>query len=422
MQIFATKPEKPTNSFKFILPMWLCSRIIIVIAMVIIAPAISSSHRVTTWGWDTFTRWDGEWYQLIATSGYEYANDGRTHSVPFFPLYPLICRVVMAFGLPFPIAGTLVNNLAFLGTLFVVFGWVQEKYGLNIAKWTVAVMVWCPLSLYATVTYTEGLFLLLSTLSLRAFDKGNYIWAGFWGALTTATRLTGIVLIPSFLLLAWKERRPIVAYITAAITSMGLLLYMTYSAIHFGEPLVFLKAQAAFGHRSAAGFPWQRWLEHVMRGLVGSKSLNNLSVSNLLHTVQFASICTVGFLIKRNYYRINKTVVSLVGFILLVWLWLLWGDSFVKIYMVFGGAYLLWYFRVQLGSVVLTYGIFALLLVLFSGSDVACDRYAFAIVSFAQAAGMFLSKYSRWAIPVLAYSAIVLITFAIRFSRNIWVA
>ena len=159
-----------------------------------------------------------------------------------------------------------------------------------------------------------------------------------------------------------------------------------------------------------------------MRGLVGSKSLNNLSVSNLLHTVQFASICTVGFLIKQNYYRINKTVVSLLGFILLVWLWLLWGDGFVKIYMVFGGAYLLWYFRVQLGSVVLTYGIFALLLVLFSGSDVACDRYAFAIVSFAQAAGMFLSKYSRWAIPVLAYSAIVLVTFAIRFSRNIWVA
>lgn len=67
-------------------------------------------------------------------------------------------------------------------------------------------------------------------------------------------------------------------------------------------------------------------------------------------------------------------------------------------------------------------GIFALLLVLFSGSDVSCDRYAFTIVSFAQAAGMFLSKYSRWAIPFLAYSAIVLITFAIRFSRNIWVA
>ncbi len=422
MQISATKSEKIPNYLKFILPMWLCSRIIIIIAMIIIAPAISHNHRVTTWGWDTFTRWDGEWYQSIATSGYEYVNDGRTHSVPFFPLYPLICRVVMAFGLPFPIAGILVNNLAFLVALFVIFRWVHEKHGLNIAKWTIAVMVWCPLSLYATVTYTEGLFILLSTLSIQAFDKGNYIWAAFWGVLTTATRLTGVVLIPSFLLLAWKERRPFVAYITAAVTSLGLLLYIAYSAINFGEPLVFLKVQAAFGHRSSMGFPWQRWLGHVLHGLVGSKSLNNLSLSNLLHTAQFILICTFGFLIKRNYNRIHKTALNSLGFILLVWLWLLWSDSFVKIYMVFGGAYLLWYFRMQLPTIVLTYGIFALLLVLFSGSDVSCDRYAFAIVSVAIASGMFLSKHSRWAIGILAYSAIVLITFAIRFSRNIWVA
>lgn len=346
MHISATNPKpEQTTGYKFILTMWLCSRIIIAIAMVIIAPAISETHRVNTWGWDSFTRWDGEWYQLIATSGYEYANDGRTHSVAFFPLYPLICRVVMAFGLPFPIAGTLVNNLAFLLAIFVVFGWVRERHGSNVAKWTVAFMIWCPLSLYGTVTYTEGLFLLLSTLSIRAFDKGDYLWAALWGGLTTATRLTGVVLIPSFLLLAWKERRPLVAYITAVIASLGLLLYIAYCTINFGEPLVFLKVQAAFGHRSAAGFPWQRWVGHLIRGVVGSRNLDNLSLANLLHTIQFAAIWTGFFLMKRNYPRIHKTVLSWLGFILLLWLWLLWGDSFVKMYMVFGGAYLLWYFR-----------------------------------------------------------------------------
>ena len=53
----------------------------------------------------------------------------------------------MTFGLPFAIAGTLVNNLAFLGALLVIYDWMQERYEVEIARWTIAILVWCPLSL-----------------------------------------------------------------------------------------------------------------------------------------------------------------------------------------------------------------------------------------------------------------------------------
>jgi len=410
------------KSLIFVLSLWLGSRILIVIAMLLIAPAISSSHPVNAWGWEAFARWDGVWYQRIATSGYEYARDHQPHSVAFFPMFPLISKAVMALGLPFAIAGTLVNNLAFLGTLIVVYSWVVQRHGFEVARWTVAYLVWCPLSLYGTVTYTEGLFLLLSTLSLRSFDKGQHIWAAFWGALTTATRIPGVMLIPTFLFLAYKERRSAIAYITAVTTSIGFLLYSGYCTIQLGDPLAFLHTQAGFGHRSTVGFDWQHWGLNFLIGILGPINWESWSLKNPFHPIQFAVICTLSYLLWRYRSRLSRIAITWISFVLLVWLWLLWGDGFVKTYMVFGGGYLLWYFRHELRPVVVTYGVFALWLVLFSGSIVANERFAFGIVSLAIAMGMLLSRFQRWGLPTLVYFAIVLASFAIRFSRNIWVA
>ncbi|MBD2771096.1 hypothetical protein ICL16_02890 [Iningainema sp. BLCCT55] len=406
----------------FILGIWLCSRMLIITAMLLIAPAISSNYPKDTSVWLAFTRWDGLWYQQIATSGYDYANDGKPHTIPFFPVFPLVSRAVMAVGLPWTIAGMLVNNLAFLGALVVVYFWVVERHGVGVARWTVAAMVWCPLSLYGTVTYAEGMFLLLSTLSLRAFDKSQYIWAALWGALTTATRIPGVTLIPTFLLLARIERRSFVAYITGLIAGVGLLLYMAYCAIQFGDPLAFLHVQHAFGHRSSASIDWQHWGLTFVYGVIGPIYKDSWLPKNPFHPVQFALICVGGYLLWRYRSQLNQFAFSSIGFVLLVWLWLLWGDGFVKTYMVFGGGYLLWYFRNQLRPVVTIYGVFSLLVVLFSGSIVASDRFAFGIVSIAIAFGMLLSHLKLWRIPILIYFAIVLASFAIRFSRNIWVA
>ena len=410
------------NGLIFVLLVWLCSRMLIVTAMLLIAPAISSNHHVNTWGWEAFARWDGVWYQQIATFGYEYANDGQAHTVAFFPVFPLISKAVMALGLPFAIAGTLVNNLAFLGALIVVYRWVVEWHGIGVARWTVAALAWCPLSLYGTVTYTEGLFLLLSTLSLQAFDKGQYIWAGFWGALTTATRLNGVMLIPTFLFLAYKERRSAIAYITTAAASTGFLLYTGYCAIQFGDPLAFLHTQAGFGHRSSPGFDWRNWGLNFLHGVIGPINWDRRALKNPFYPVQFAVICAGGYLLWRYRYRINRIAMTWIGEVLLIWLWLLWGDGFVKTYMVVGGGYLLWHFRHKLRPVAVTYGVFSLLLVLFAGSIVASERFAFGIISLAIAMGMLLSNFPRWGLPTLVYFAIVLASFAIRFSRNIWVA
>ncbi len=106
----------------------------------------------------------------------------------FYPLFPLLMRGLTTLGMQVEVAGVLINSLAFLSALVLVYFWVEQRYDTRAAKWTTSVLAWCPFSLFCTVIYTEGLFLLLTASALRAFERGEYIWATVWGALTTATR------------------------------------------------------------------------------------------------------------------------------------------------------------------------------------------------------------------------------------------
>ncbi len=78
----------------------------------------------------------------------------------------LLIRGLMALGMRVEVAGVLINSLAFLGALLLVYFWVEERYDTGAAKRTSAVLAWCPFSLFCTVMYTEGLFLLLTAAAL----------------------------------------------------------------------------------------------------------------------------------------------------------------------------------------------------------------------------------------------------------------
>lgn len=402
--------------------MWLLSRLLIAAAMLLIAPLLPASGRgiVPTAGWGVFSAWDSVFYEKIATVGYEYATDGNEHSVAFFPLLPLFIRGVMSLGLPVEVAGTLVNNLAFLGALIVLYAWVQERHGINAARWATAVLAWCPLSLFGTVVYSEGLFLLFSTAALRAFDKKQYAWTALWGALATAARPTGMALIPAFLLVAWRERSFAFAYLASLATGIGLLLYSVYCQIQFGDFLAFLHAQQAW--RTSLGFDWQGWRKMLMQITLGTKDLHHDLIKHPLHPLLFLLIVGSSYLLWRFRKQLGSTKVGYGNAILGLFLWLLGGDPLTNVVMIFGGAYLLWYLRAQLSPVAVTYGFCALGLLLASGSTISLNRLAYGIVSLAIALGVLLARYPRWGYVVMGFFAILLTSFAIRFAQQQWVA
>jgi Gpi18-like mannosyltransferase len=361
----------------FVIAMWLISRIVIIIAMQVLAPlypGIPAEHPlpvplsftpgfVPKPSWDLFTHWDAAWYEQIVTQGYDYADDGEMHNIAFFPLFPILVRSVMALGIPFVIAGFLVNNLALLGAMILLYRWADERHGVNAARWATAVMAWCPFSLFGTVVYTEGLFLLLSTAALRAFEKQQYVRAGLWGALTTATRVTGVALIPTFLLVAWRERRPVTAYVAGLAVGLGLLAYMVYCAIHVGDPLAFVHVQKAWG--TASGVNWKGWLDTFLN----------------MFQLRFGAI-----------------------------------KEMTKVVMVFGGVYLFWHLRSQLSRVAVIYGFCSLAIIINSGAIMSVNRYVYGIAPASLAFGLLLSRYPRWGYAIMGFFGVVLVGFTVRFS------
>ena len=169
-------PERQNtrNGWVFVIAMWFLSRSVIAIGMQVIAPRLYQFQNSSSFvpgflpksGWELFSHWDGKWYTQIATLGYSYADDGEQHSVAFYPLFPLLIRGVMAIGMPAEVAGVLINSFAFLGALLLVYFWVEERYDTAGAKWTIAVLAWCPFSLFCTVMYTEGI--------VSAVDSGGF--------------------------------------------------------------------------------------------------------------------------------------------------------------------------------------------------------------------------------------------------------
>lgn len=360
----------------FVIAMWLLSRLVIIVAMQLLAP-VSHIPPVTHSGtlpldytpgfvpqssWNLFAHWDGAWYRKIATLGYDYAPDGKYHSIAFFPLFPLAIRAVMSLSLPSQIAGTLVNNLALLGALWLLYRWAEDRYSVSVARWATAVLAWCPFSLYGTVVYSEGLFLLVTTAALRSFDQGQYAKAALWGALATATRSTGVALIPAFVIAAWKEKRPTIAYIAGFAAIGGLLLFSLYCAIDFADPLAFVHVQQAW--------KWQHpnWLRVLIKAL-------KLDEENLLRVVTF-----------------------------------------------WGGGYLLWHLRTKLPPVAVAYGFCSLGIVLATGSLSSVSRYVYGIVSIALGLGWLFASHPRWGYLTLGLFAVMLVRFAILFAWWYWVA
>ena len=365
-------PQRPRSKSRdgliFVIAMWFLSRAVIAIGMQVIAPLlgpIQNSQRfvagfVPKSGWELFSHCDGNFYIQIATLDYSYVNDGQPHSVAFFPVFPLLIRGLMALGMRAEAAGVLINSSAFLAALVLVYFWVEERYDAGAAKWTIAVLAWCPFSLFCTVIYTEGLFLFLTASALRAFERGEYIWAAFWGALTTATRGPGVALIPTFLLTAWREKRPPLAYAAGFASAIGFFSFILYCAINLENPLAFIHVQKGWFQPS--------WLE-----------------------------------IFKDFFSFRLYAATKVG-------------------MVFGGCYLLWYLRKRLSITIICFGFCSLALLITSGVLQSVDRCAYAIVSLSIGLGLLLAARPRWGYVLMGLFGILLLRFSVKFASWVWVA
>jgi hypothetical protein len=275
---------------------------------------------------DGLIRHDSWWYVNIVEHGYTLGDvkTGQQGTVTFFPLYPLLVKLVAGVTGDVFIAGVLVSNAAFLIALFFLYGLVRGEYDDETAARAVLYMAAAPSTIFCAAMYTESLFIAMVCATFYFANRRMWELAAAAGALAAATRNTGVLMAavialeglsqqglrlrPARILgatpaetaafwaahlrgqlrLALASWRSLLA---ACYVPIGLVLYMVFLQITFGDALGFIHAQATWGRStSAAGIT--KIVSNVITNLnLGpspwSGQLNTLTVLNVAATLGF---------------------------------------------------------------------------------------------------------------------------------------
>jgi len=257
-----------------------------------------------------WANWDGAWYSEIATHGY---GARPPESTAFFPLYPLLVRSGSSIVGGPALWGTLISLLCTAFALYFVYRIAENLYEARVARASTLALAFFPTAFFLNAVYTEALFLALTAGSVWAARvRGNLLLAGLFGALATATRNLGVlILIP--LLFEWVRRRRTFGLRGLAglvLVPAGLVAYAVFLRQRFGDPLVFAHQQSAYWDReltgplTTLGRAWhaaQAGIEYVLDpqalflGAPAGPSLEASNTLNLAFLAFFLLVMLVGF-------------------------------------------------------------------------------------------------------------------------------
>ncbi|HZT78565.1 MAG TPA: glycosyltransferase family 39 protein [Vicinamibacterales bacterium] len=243
-------------------------------------PQTTMFGRPNAW-WDQFTRYDAGWYYQIARYGYWFvpggpsAGIGKPGKIAYFPLYPFLSGWVgRLFGSSAPaiyLGLILVSWLAFAAAMVALYHLARLDLDATRAERAVLLTAVFPFSFFFGMPYTESLFLLLTLLAFLAFRRQRWIAGGVAGALTTATRVNGVLMIPSLAWIAWRLAPPrdrVRAAAGVVLVGAGVAAYSTYVYHLSGNPFEWASSISRWNYhpgRAPWVAPWQL-LVHLATG------------------------------------------------------------------------------------------------------------------------------------------------------------
>ena len=216
-----------------------------------------------------FCSWDCSWYMSIINDGYSLTPSAHSAeglaNWAFFPLFPLISRCLKIIsGLDSLLCAQIVSNLSFILFMVVLFCYLSNFFGDEIARFTVVIMAFSPYSIYFSAPYTEALYAFLMVLVLYCARAEKWLLAGACAALLSATRNLGaFIVFPLFIIgvnqYGWKRLLRLSAgterfWLCIFLAPLGLFLYMLYLHQLMGDAMAFKNVQTAWGRIIANPF------------------------------------------------------------------------------------------------------------------------------------------------------------------------
>lgn len=231
-------------------------------------------------------------YVDISRQGYQRVpfdvNDRRSQAFAFFPLHPILLWLLGHVTEDVFIWGAALSNVFFFFALVLLYRLTLAfGYDDSVARRTIFYLAAFPASYFFSIPLTESLFVFLTVASFYAAKREHWWAAGVIGLFASATRLPGVLLLPSLLVLSWQMYRSVQVrkILWLLLVPFGLFAYMFYSWRLSGDPLAFKHAAEAWGrlpsiflvtplinyfiHPHAIVLPWNIQLLNAIAGLLG---------------------------------------------------------------------------------------------------------------------------------------------------------
>jgi len=216
-------------------------------------------------GWHAlFTAWerqDALWFLRIADTGYR-VDDG---SAAFFPLYPLLVRVVgTLLGGHWLLGAYVVSSLSLVAGLAVLHRLTLHELGSErLARRTVLYLAVFPTGLFLFAPYSEALFLALTVGCLYAARRQSWLAAAALGALASGTRSAGALLVLPLAVEAVLQLRSspgparLAGRLLAALSAgLGAAAYLLWWQVAHGDGGRPLEVQRTSWQREPS-WPWE---------------------------------------------------------------------------------------------------------------------------------------------------------------------
>jgi hypothetical protein len=228
-----------------VLMSWMISRALGIITLMVLG---ARSARFIP-DYSRLVMWDGNWYRIIATTGYGRAPlPDQWSTWPFFPLLPAISWLAHVVGSPYTAALLVCSNLAALVALAGVHR-LGRAYGERAANWAVWLTALFPGSITFVMAYPDSVYLAGAVWAFALVASNRPALAGVAAVVATAARPNGILLLLPLAVAALH------CPATRRIVRLGLVLgpslvfiggWCTWQWHAAGSPLAFVETKGAW--------------------------------------------------------------------------------------------------------------------------------------------------------------------------------
>jgi Gpi18-like mannosyltransferase len=205
--------------------------------------------------WQALTRWDGEWYLRIAQDGYQWSGPATQSAVAFFPLYPLLGRIV---GLVFGDARWglfIVANVSFVFFLYYLYRLGLVDFDEPTAARAIIFAAIFPGAFVLAAFYAEATAFAVAVAAFYYARAGRWRWAIALGFLSALARLPGVIIVVPLAFEYFRQRGLRPQILTLGIVPLGLVAFGAYVWALSGNPWTVLTIQSTAWFRNFT-LPW----------------------------------------------------------------------------------------------------------------------------------------------------------------------